>query len=290
MKALTITLIFLPIMIVADWKVIRQGESNDCYLSWLQDDRGQAYVLKQIKDLDPSEQFLLVVDATANRIGRSLGIAVNRVKIIPAETAFPGKKINGYPATLHTEAGGKSAEEALPWNGFTVHQRYRKPGSRMEKRWGPIPPNRRGLTIEVMENISHHEELQKIVALDTFVGNSDRSLSNIFYDVKKERFCGIDMAASFSTDLAFIAYKQLTRCDPKIELAVFLEMLHRLYRQVTPDFMARLIDAYADEAGFRDRDYLNTVEVRERATFHKRMFRDNYKYIPSVIKELESRR
>lgn len=275
-------------MTFADWKVLRQDESDDCYLSWLKDNQGKTYVLKQIKDLDPSEQFLLVVDAAANKIGSNLGISVNHVKMIPASTDFPGKKIKGYPATLHTEALGKSAEEKLPWKGFTIHQRYRKPGSWMEKKWGPLADKQRGLTVEIMENISYHPELQKIAALDTFVGNSDRSLPNIFYEAKKNQFCGIDMAASFSTGLAVIASKQLTQCDPEIKLPIFLETLQQLYQQVTPEFVAQLIDAYAAEGGFQDQDYLNTTDVWDRAAFHKRMFRENYRHTLSVINQLET--
>ena len=286
MKTVMLALVLFPITIFADWTVIRQGESDDCYLSWLQDDQGKTYVLKQIKDLDPSEQFLLVVDATANQIGYRLGISVNHVKMIPASMDFPGKKIKGYPATLHNEAPGKPAEENLPWKGFTIHQRYRKPGSWMEKKWGPLASNQRGLTVEVMKNICRHPELQKIAALDTFVGNSDRSLPNIFYDGKKNQFCGIDMAASFSTGLAVIASKQLTQCDPEIKLPIFLETLQQLYQQVTPESMAQLIDDYAEEGGFHDQDYLNTTDVWDRAAFHKRMFRENYDYVSLLITHL----
>lgn len=288
MKRFIFFIIFLPIILFADWKILQQGENDDCYLSWLEDDEGNAYVLKQIKDLDPSEQFLLVVDATANQIGYRLGISVNRVQVIPPGIDFPGKSLKDYPATLHTKVEGISAEDLLPWEGFTIHQKVRKPNSWMYKKWGPLNEAQKGLTQAVIKTISQHPDLQKIVALDTFVGNSDRSNPNIFYDHKNHQFYGIDMAASFGTHLALIAHNQLMSSHPKIALPMFLETLEKLYNQIPPECMNELMNQYTKEAGFHDHDHLNTQEVWERATFHKRMFRENYSHVPNLIEALKN--
>lgn len=77
--------------------------------------------------------------------------------------------------------------------------------------WGPLPPEKTGLTLAVIQDMAKHPDLPKIVALDTFVGNADRSCPNLYYDKVADRFCGIDMAASFSSPLAFWACQQLVK-------------------------------------------------------------------------------
>jgi hypothetical protein len=79
----------------------------------------------------------------------------------------------------------------------------------MWHRWGPLAVERTGLTIEIIQNMAKHPDLPRIVALDTFVGNADRSPPNLYYDEITDRFCGIDMAASFSSPLALAAYQRL---------------------------------------------------------------------------------
>ena len=211
--------------------------------------------------------------------------------MIPASVSFIGKKIENYPATLHGKVLGQSVEKYSPWEDFTIHQRFRKKGSQMEKIWGPIPENKKGLTLEVVENLVRHPDLQKIAALDTFVGNGDRSLPNVFYDAKRDQFYGIDMAASFIAPLAEYACNQISEGTPidQEELEVYRETLKSLYRVVTPDLVANLLDFFTDEAGFCDNSILNVLEVLDRKESHKRHFEENYQWVATFLELLELR-
>jgi hypothetical protein len=91
----------------------------------------------------------------------------------------------------------------LPEN-FSIHQRCINKQSVWQKKW-PLLENQQGLTKNIIESMSLHKDLPPIVALDTFVGNVDRSLPNIFYDGKNNHFYGIDQAAVFGKNLARLA-------------------------------------------------------------------------------------
>jgi hypothetical protein len=73
----------------------------------------------------------------------------------------------------------------------------------------PLAWDEQGLTGSIIETMSMHVTLPYLVALDTFIGNSDRSLPNIFYDKKSNTFYGIDHAAAFTRALASFAYDRL---------------------------------------------------------------------------------
>lgn len=57
--------------------------------------------------------------------------------------------------------------------------------------------------------MSKHEDLPLLVALDTYTGNNDRSLANIFYSPQAHHFYGIDQAASFKNNLAYFACQRV---------------------------------------------------------------------------------
>lgn len=183
-------------------------ETDNCFISFV-DERDNKFIIKQIKDPSPDEQFLLVLDALGCLIAESCDIAMNKVTIIPANTSFHGKKILEFPATLHSLAKGISTDKKCFYQNIDVHQRFRKKDSPNWHRWGPLAAEKTGLTKKTIQNMAKHPDLPKIVALDTFVGNADRSSPNLYYDEITDRFCGIDMAASFSSPLALAAYQHV---------------------------------------------------------------------------------
>jgi len=155
-------------------------------------------------------------------MAETMQIPMNRITIIePNASSFPQKIKLGFPATLHTKAFGKSTDQQGPYQNIDIHQRFHRKNSPKEQKWGVLPPEEAGLTLTVIQEMAKHSDLSGIVALDTFVGNADRSLPNLFYDSVTDRFCGIDMAASFNSNLAKEACRQLqTLLDKGIILSL----------------------------------------------------------------------
>lgn len=208
------------------------------------------YILKQINDPSIDEQFLLINDVVASTIANDVGVHINEVFFIPYNIANHLKIFHDRPATLHSYVHGKDLEQELPnysSKDFTIHQQIFDPLSIWQQQW-PISKYQQGLNQNVIKTMSIHKDLQAIVAFDTFVGNADRSLPNIFYDNKNDRFYGIDQAAAFNTNLALFAYdrlKELLRdgyfltCD--VEVIYGLREYRNVLLQLKEDFKPLMI-------------------------------------------------
>jgi hypothetical protein len=265
-------------------------ETDDCFISFLECS-GDKFVVKQIKDGSPDEQFLLVLDALGCHIAETSDIPMNKVTIIPSGMPFIGKKILELPATLHTLAIGVSTEEECPYQDLDVHQRFRKENSPMWHRWGPLSPEKTGLTMSIIQGMAKHADLPGIVALDTFVGNADRSSPNLYYDQTSDRFCGIDMAASFSSPLALFACRQLEKMtkshftsDELSALKNYARTLEFLIKNWSPEKQERMLLEYSEIAGFKNGNPLFDQNVADRIEFHKKCIQDNYKNCVELIK------
>lgn len=216
---------------------------------------------------------------------------MNKVTIIPSGMPFTGKKILEFPATLHTLAIGVSTEEECPYQDLDVHQRFRKENSPMWHRWGPLAPEKTGLTISVIQEMAKHSDLPRIVALDTFVGNADRSSPNLYYDKISDCFCGIDMAASFSSPLAFFACRQLETMkgrhftnDELSALENYAHTLELLIKSWPSEKQEGMLLEYSNIAGFKNGRPLFDQNVADRIEFHKICIQDNYKNCVELIK------
>ncbi|MFT4552025.1 MAG: hypothetical protein ACI9S8_000646 [Chlamydiales bacterium] len=261
-------------------------ETDDCMVSFIEDDCGNKFVLKQIKDPSPEEQFLLVLDAFACSIANQHQIPMNQLTLIPPNKDFPGKYYSDRPASLHTIAPGMAAVEESPWPSFNIHQKFRRENSRMYAKWGPLPQELMGLTPDVIHHMSLHPTLPKIVALDTFVGNADRSNPNIFYESVTHSFCGIDMAASFNSPLPEIAYSQLEKLFDKANpllskskldaLKSYMAMLDSLTKIWTVEKLHLTLDHFAQLAGFEEGSLLMNQDVKNRISYHKKVMEENY--------------
>ena len=132
--------------------------------------------------------------------------------------------------------------------------------------------------------MAKHPDLPRIVALDTFVGNADRSSPNLYYDDITDRFCGIDMAASFSSPLALAACQQLESLknshltsDELSALADYTNTLALLIENWPPEKQERLLLEFSEIAGFQNGSSLFDQNVVERIEFHIKNIKDNYK-------------
>jgi hypothetical protein len=265
-------------------------ETDDCFISFIECN-GNKFVVKQIKDPSPDEQFLLVLDTLGCFIAESSDIPMNKVTIIPPNMPFHGKKILEFPATLHSLAIGISTDQKCFYQDIDVHQRFRKENSPMWQRWGPLPSEKTGLTIGIIQNMAKHPDLPRIVALDTFLGNADRSSPNLYYDKTTDSFCGIDMAASFSSPLALVAYQHLQKVDrshlTSDEFSALMEYANTLEFLINnwhPEKQERILLEYSEEAGFKNGGRLFDQNVAERIEFHKMNIKNNYQNSIDLLK------
>lgn len=246
-KHATILLIFLTLFGLLysrePFRIIRTFENEESLLTLIEDLSGKQFILKQIMNEDSSEQLLLLVDLCASQIGIACQIPVNKVSLIPANTKFPGKTLCHLPATLHEVVPGIAVEDQLPWEDFSVHQRFHRP-IEFERIWGALPPGRKGLTDEVLNHMKKHSDLIKIVAFDTFVGNGDRSNPNLFYDKVSNQFWGIDMAASFHSPLAKIVKEKMRNTHHFVLPQLFLQTLEELHLKFPTKMVAHLLMNY----------------------------------------------
>ena len=65
-------------------------ETKDCVVCFLDDE----FLVKQVKNPNPDEQFLLVLEATGYAIAESIDLPINRVKIIPPNTSFSWERVS----------------------------------------------------------------------------------------------------------------------------------------------------------------------------------------------------
>lgn len=263
----------------SELKPISEFQTADCGLRVVEDSKGTRYLIKWILSPDPDEQALLVIDCCAAQMAEELSIPVNQVRLLP-----PCEE-HGL-ATLHKWAPGRACDEQVPWEGFSLQQRYREPGSLQWQRWGPLDATKCGLSRTVIYHMSRHPDLPVIAALDTFLGNADRSLPNLFYDEETDRFMGIDMAASFRRPLAEIAIERLeelvTEGFSEAELAglhIYRNTLQRLAEATPPARMEACLQSLGQEAELLDR-----AGRLQRASRH---FEANYKDVLRLISLLD---
>lgn len=255
------------------------------------------YILKQINNPSCDEQFLLVNDAIASTMGISNGIYVNEVAFIPYNV---GSTIKMYPeraATLHALVPGNDLAFALPAllsGNFTLHQRVVHPNSLWQKKFS-LEVHQQGLTKTIIENMAAHKNLPPIVALDTLVGNSDRSLPNIFYDQQSNQFYGIDQAAAFAKLLPLFATDRLKElvfadyfCARPLNvmhgLRAYRNTLFQLQENVKPAMIVEEMKKLADHLGL---NALQNDEVKARLHYHQQVIEQNYSYCLELLNILE---
>ncbi len=271
----------------------KQAHGDDCVVIFVKDQAGNKYVIKQIRNPDPSQQFLLILDVLGAYIAECLDLPINRVRIISPKQHYCGKIYHDRPAVLCTYAFGITTNEKCMYKGIDIQQRFRRPGSKMWNTWGSLPEEKKGLTKNVICMMSLHKNLPRIVALDTFIGNSDRGCPNLFYDSFSDSFCGIDMAGSFNKDLAKIActtvdFLDIDLSDEVIQaLQSYYETLKTLINSFPRSRIYALLDDFAQHAGFGKDAQMFCQEVAHRIDFHKRMIAKSLESTKILIQKLE---
>lgn len=274
--------------LVSKYTVYDELDWGDSILVFFQGPEGKKYVLKQIKDNSPEEQFLLVLDAVGSLIAEDMNLPINRVRIVPPFVNPALKKISNQPATVHTLAQGIRVDRLPRPQQVNIQQRYRKEGTPMYEKYGPLPPDQEGLTPKVIQNLSKNLDLAQIVAFDTFLGNADRSKPNLFYWDLCNRFTGIDQASILRFNLVSAALRQINRLqkgDLSLQeqegLRVYRDTLGQLQGNYPLSRIEAMLDQQAEIAGL-----LNNEDVAQRMRFHKRMERENLQELPELIEAL----
>ena len=228
--------------------LINTIEGKNCFISYVMIN-GHKYLLKQKKDY--KNQLAVVRDALAAYVAEDLNIA-HEIEIVESTKEFPGKVKTSWPATLHKIALGDTVrrQRDCKYNALRLRQFWAQAQSFNEK----------GLTKAIIEYMTWHRQLPKIVALDLIIGNSDRHCGNLCYDATTDTFCAIDMDDTFNKDLCFLAYEKLKYMinEDKVvfnrqelrALAQMRDTLKFLVRKHTPYDLIQRLHFFARKAGF----------------------------------------
>jgi len=252
-------------------------------------------IIKQIIHESLDEQFLLINDYLASNIGCSMRIHVNHVSLIPATINHPAKIFPERAATIHTIVPGKDIETVRPdflpeW--FMIQQRICDPNSPWQKKW-PLSENEQGLAKMAIQSMNLHPDLPALIALDTFLGNSDRSYPNTFYDGISNHFYGIDQAAAFHTPLAQHACNRIKelmethyfkQCTPDIlkSLKMYRDTLKQLYIAYRPKDITQAMHIIANYVTTKHNLASNEI-LENRIQAHRKIIEENYTAIKQLI-------
>ncbi|HSC25433.1 MAG TPA: hypothetical protein VLB80_04440 [Candidatus Babeliales bacterium] len=255
-------------------KLLSMKEMRFCYISFVTVD-GEKYLIKQKK---PLNKLLGVVrDALTAHIAESFGIGMaHRVDIIPAGKEFPGKFRADWPATIHTIAPGKMIKA--------------QEGAYYEMK---IKQANIGFRRDMLPWMIKHETLVKVVALDTFLCNHDRHRGNLFYNVKTDSFCAIDMDSAWKYNLCALACNNFTEMlnDKKLQLSTKEVKALTLYRDYIqflidnhqPEDTIKMYDYFAEKAGFVEGSDLYTQKFAEGLAYNKTMIMRSYQDAKKLV-------
>ena len=175
-----------------DFNKVRIGKrirKNNTVVTFIKDASGNVFCIKQTHKGSRSE-LLLIFEVLGSYIAESANIPMNIVRLLPLNCQLPGKFFYDELATLHTKVDGLNCRSAFSCKIYL--QQYLR---------AHLPVQLKGLCRRVIHDMSLHPDLPKIVALDTFISNPDRSSNNLFYNNQTKRFCGIDMELAFKLPL-----------------------------------------------------------------------------------------
>lgn len=216
---------------------------------FLEDADKQEWIYKQYRQAEPEDYLDLTYEVLASSIAQDLNLPINYVEFIDANNNFYIKIIPGEPGTLHRKVPGVQLDRHPMNPKVDIQQKFRSPW--MIEKNGDLAPEEKGLRIAVIKSMAAYPQLAKIVALDTYLGNMDRSLPNIFYDQANELFYGIDLGNSFKGNLAQEALEQVARLnkqaylfspEEKKALKLYAETLQNLTNCFPPKDLISLLD------------------------------------------------
>ncbi len=271
-----------------DFILIKSQSLKNSYISYVQSQNGKIFIVKQKRHRSVHSRLCIVRDTLSAYIAEKVRIPTNRVCIIPPRVYFLGKKFMDEPASLHTYAPGFTLrEQPSVYDDLYVQQRWKS-------RWSY---EQKGLTVEVIRNMARHPALPLIVALDTFIGNSDRHDGNLCYDPKTDRFCGIDMDDTFNKNLCKVARDHVRAMLDDVNLIFsfqevaglrqYMLTLEKLIDKFTPDKLQKKLDYFVKRVGLTSSRMFNNKSVKHKLSEYKIIMVESYEDAKKLIRLLD---
>lgn len=265
---------------------INTMETKNCFISYVLIDE-KTYLIKQKKDY--KKQLAVIRDALSAYVAKTLSGIAHEIEIIGARQEFSGKIKQWWPATLHTMASGETVRKQpkCKYNALRLRQFWAQAQSFSEK----------GLTKLIIEYMTWHWQLPEIIALDLFIGNSDRHCGNLCYDPTTDKFCAIDMDDTFNKDLCKLACKKLKymiekekvvfTTDEIAALKLMKNTLQVLTRKHTPGELIQKLRFFAKQAGFVKGNTLYNERVEKKISYYELMITKTFKSAQQLIALLD---
>lgn len=266
--------------------LVNTVETKNSFVSYVSIN-GKTYLVKQKKDY--KKQLAVVRDALAAYIAKTFRGIAHEIEIIRANQEFSGKVNQSLPATLHTLAPGETVRKQpkCKYNALRLRQFWAQAQSFNEK----------GLTKLIIEYMTWHRQLPEIIALDLFIGNSDRHCGNLCYNPDTDTFCAIDMDDTFNKDLCELACKKLKYMIKKEnvefsenELKALKRMkkaLKILIRKHHPTELIQKLHVFAQQAGFSNGAKLYEEDIQKKLLLYESMIINTYRSASQLILLLE---
>jgi hypothetical protein len=278
--------------------LIREWEVRRSYLALVKDSKGNNYIIKQAKSELPAADMFAVRDLIGAYIAEELGIPANRVRIIPAGVEVVGKKFANRPATMHTCIEGEHCDIDIMKKFIkqlkqlkNYYERVKEFSLRQEFAKA-VSNDHKGLTLHVIKSMALHESFARIVALDCYLGVSDRGRGNMLYNAKQNMFYFIDFDISYSKDLCFWAARQLTKIMKESlkslntrdyrALVIYGKTLQNIVKKYTPEYVNALLEHVCEEAKIK-----YSPENKGKMDFIRSMSRQSYNSAREVLKILD---
>ncbi|HXW86537.1 MAG TPA: hypothetical protein VEK38_04315 [Candidatus Bathyarchaeia archaeon] len=271
--------------------VMREYEVSRSYIAIVKDTRGNKYIIKQHKKKDvPKVDVLCVREMFGACMAEMLGIPANKVRLIPAGESVRGKPLRHRAATIHEFIEGnihyveRTLIKKQGKNKFSLRQLYSRAPTEADY----------GLTLLVILSMACHRDFPRIVALDTFLGISDRKARNMIYDEKKDIFYFIDFDNGCMRDLCYWAAVRIKEIIKKqgsglgkkeyVALAVYYETLKQIVDMFPPEKVDRIFQELFEDLHMREHDdaayYVGLCKKRMRTSY------ESAKKLLVVLKEL----
>ena len=273
-----------PVDYAASYEITGHAKGNHATVAFLKNQRSEEYVIKQIKKSEPLEQFQLVVDMLCCHMAQFCSVPINEIICIPPGVAFVGKDHIQLPATLHTRMPGICLNRL----DQTTLQRFKQMDYQVH-----LVPDAVCMRYSVIRSIAQQRDLPKIAALDTFVGNTDRTPGNLIYDELTDHFYGIDLANAYrGSTMVSDACKQLkvmikkpvtVRFAERMAMQEYVATLRSLLYIFPPEKQIALLVQFAQEAGFKDGSPLLDKKTKLRLYFHIKNIKKNYKDCEKLV-------
>ena len=145
--------------------------------------------------------------------------------------------------------------------------------------------------------MSRHSDLPCIVALDTFIGNSDRHDGNLCYDSETDMFCGIDMDDTFNKNLCKVACDHVQAMLDDVNLIFsfqevagfrqYMLTLEKLIDKFTPDKLQKKLDYFVKRVGLTSSRMFNNKSVKHKLSEYKIIMVESYEDAKKLIRLLD---